>query len=362
MENEIIIKEIKQSNKESIVIIASIIFIIIQYTIPLNPIMSFILLTLNLAFIGIIGEYLVDSATKLSLKLEIKLFIIGLVLIPFFSSLPEDIITIVANLEEPELGEIMLAQILGNALFELLMIFGIVGFLICKKGKCMEVEDKERFLFIRNGLILLVGSILVFLLIFLDKSLSFMDSIILIVFYGCFVFIVVLSNRLGIEDKMEMPEEYNMEDISGKKEFIKLIIYVLIVGILGSFFVDNILFFMDLSDHFKKFSFIYIGILVAVPELILSIIGVYKGKEQLIIGSVIGGTIWDITISISIQGLINPIEKLSTIIVSYFLFVSIVGVIVSLIYIRTHWKLKQWEVIFLIVLYLVIVVGIMVVI
>jgi len=361
MTYEVVFEKKKSFPKEYLIIFISVIIIFIEYylhnIVGLNIINVFIFLTLNLAMIGIIGEFLLTSATKLSSKLNISPFLIGLILIPMFSSLPEDFITIMQNLKKPLLAEYSLAQILGNNLFELLIIFGISGVLTCQLSKrCIAIQEKEKMIFLRNGIVLMCGSILVFLLIFFDRNLSFSDGLILLLFYIFFVVFIFFFHKLGIKEMDKIPEEISSErEISRTRELILIIIFIILVLFCSDFFVSEVFFLVQNSVNFEKFSFLYIGIAIAIPELVLAIIGFFKEKEELVIGMVIGGTIWDMVVSVAIQGLINPIYNISFIVLLFFLIMSLVGIAMSLLYIRTKWKLKVWEAIILIITYIIIV-------
>lgn len=366
MAYEVVFEKKKSIPKNYLVISISILIILIEfyfhYVIELNFITTFVFLTLNLALIGIIGDFLLNSSAKLSVKLNISPFLIGLILIPMFSSLPEDFITILQNLREPQLAEYTLAQILGNNLFELLIIFGISGVLTCQLSKkCITVQEKEKLNFVINGIILLCGSILVFLLIFFDKNLTFSDGLILLLFYVVFMVIIFFSNKLSVKETDKLSEEIiPKERVNGVKELILIIIFITLVLFCGNFFVSDVLFLVKHSTNFEKFSFLYIGVAIAIPELVLAIIGFIKQKEELVLGMVIGGSIWDMIVSVAIQGLVNPIYNISFIILFFFLVMSLIGIAISLIYIRTKWKLKIWEGITLIIVYIIIVIIVLV--
>jgi cation:H+ antiporter len=366
MAYEVVFKKKKKISKEYLVVFISLLTILIEYyvhnIVGLNLITTFLCLTLNLVLIGIIGEFLLNSSTKLSIKLNASPFLLGLILIPMFSSLPEDFITILQNLKEPQLAEFTLAQILGNNLFELLIIFGISGVLTCQfSKKCITVPEKDKPIFLINGLILMCGSILVFLLIFFDRNLSFSDGLILLLFYALFMGIIFFFNKLVVKETGEISEEViPKEEINGIRELVFIVVFIVLVLFCGDLFVSDVLFLAQKSTNFEKFSFLYIGIAIAIPELVLAIIGFIKGKEELVLGMVIGGTIWDMIVSVAIQGLVNPIYNISFIVLLFFLIMSLVGIAIALLYIRTKWKLKIWESIILIIIYIAIVIIVIV--
>jgi Ca2+/Na+ antiporter len=76
----------------------------------------------------------------------------------------------------------------------------------------------------------------------------------------------------------------------------------------------------------------------------------------MVIGLNIGSTIWELSISIAILAFVNPIAELSSLITLYFTLVLIVSAFISMIYIRTQWRLHLWETITLAGLYLAIII------
>jgi Ca2+/Na+ antiporter len=350
-----IVFERKTNYKDYFLFFISIPILLLQLLIPLNFLLSIVFLSINIFFLGAFGDILVDSATKSSVKFKLNLFFFGLIFIPLFSSFPEDIITILANLKDSSVGEIILAEIMGNCLFEILIVFGILGFLSCKRGKCIDVKKNERFLVIRNGIIILVGSFLLFFLVFFDHSLTFLDGVVLLFYYILFVSIVFISHKYGeTEEYIELPEEANLnpEEINTIKVFMFFIGSILLVTLFGDRFVSNLLFLIDTSENFKTFSFLYIGILIAIPELIVGIIGIREGKTSFVLGSILGGTIWDLLVSVAIQSFVNPLFNISKITIFFLLILLVSAVLMAIIYIRTHWRLKLWESLCLIGVYL----------
>jgi cation:H+ antiporter len=119
---------------------------------------------------------------------------------------------------------------------------------------------------------------------------------------------------------------------------------------------------MDNIEVFNTYAFLLIGIAVAVPDLLLGIIALRKGKEDLAVGLIIGGVIYDMIVSIAIQGFVNPLYNISEIYITLLLIANIVSVCVALIYIRTQWKLRAWECMILILAYIGIIVYLLLII
>jgi cation:H+ antiporter len=340
------------------IIIAGIIVaaLIVQYatTMSFAGRISFIAL---LFFIMVfIAQRLLDAGTRFCVKLKIPAFFLGLIILPFLSSLHEQMITILTSQKDSSLAESLLAQQLGNKLFELLITFGVIGsLLIMKKKQPIQISENEHAIVIRNGAVMIAGTVLLALLVLIDHNLSFNDGIALVVFYMIFISIVFLTNR-GDDKEVNIEELPNVKTINAIKELLRLIIYLTAIIYLANIISDNIIVISYTSDYFLHYSFFFIGLLLALPNLIISLVGLYQNKTTTIIGLSIGSTIWELSISIAILAFVNPIAELSSLITIYFITVLVISAFISMFYIRTQWRLHLWETISLAGLYLAIII------
>ena len=157
-----------------------------------------------------------------------------------------------------------------------------------------------------------------------------------------------MSQKAGFSEMVSLPDDVK-KDPEGKgfKEFLLLVCFIILTLLLGNFFTDDVLFMAERIQGFQKYSFLFIGIAIAIPQLIISVVGLLKGKEEVVLGMVMGSAMWDMIVSVSIQAMINPIYHLSELVVFFFLIVSVIGIGMALIYIRTKWKLRIWEAVLL---------------
>jgi Ca2+/Na+ antiporter len=341
---------------KNLLLVAGIIAsLLIFYLAPPNMPVLLIFLAIVLFTMALLSEKLVDAGTNFCTKVKITPFILGLIILPFLSSLHEQIITILTNVKDPTMAEPVFAQQLSNKLFELLITFGLIGsLLIVKKGRPIEVDKNERLLTLRNGLVMISGTILLFVLVFFDHRLDAQDGAVLIMFYFVFVMIVYFTHKTGLSDidEEELPDA---SQISAVKEIIKLAIALTIIILLGNLLTDKIVYLFHNSAEFMKYSFFYVGILIALPNLVISLISIAKDRLSMVIGMNIGSTIWELSISMAIISFVGPIDHISLNIIYFFIVVSIISTITAVIYIRTYWRLHLWETLTLMTLYAIII-------
>jgi Ca2+/Na+ antiporter len=306
------------------------------------------MITANIILMVSFSPHIIDSGKKLAFTTGLNPFILGLVLMPFLGSFHEILTSILYDLENPALNQIVLSQQMGNKFFELLITFSIIGFITCRQGKCIRIDkDSERFLTIRNGSFMLFGVALLAILLFSDNNLSIADGFILLLFYAFFIAFVYLTSRNGVKeaDVEQIGEEEIKEKgkINAKLEFLNLFVAISIIALLANATVNFSSYLIDSFAFFQKYSFLVIGIIFALPNLILSVVGIKKGSLSLVVSLNIGSTIWELSISVAVIAFTAPITAITTTTIFIIAVSLIAGSIATLVFIRTKWTLSAWE-------------------
>ena len=107
--------------------------------------------------IAIGADVLVDASTRVALSLGISELVVGLTIVAFGTSSPEIAASLVAGLQGN--GDICIANVVGSNIFNLCFILGGVAMLV--KGG-LKVD---RVLVLRDGSVLLAGTLLIFLFV-----------------------------------------------------------------------------------------------------------------------------------------------------------------------------------------------------
>jgi Ca2+/Na+ antiporter len=310
------------------------------------------LITINIIYMVTFAPVILDSGRKVAWKSNISPFIIALVIIPFLSSFHEIMMSVVSNIARPDLNVVMLAQQMGNKLFELLVVFSIVGMMMCRRGSCITISDeRERFLTKRNGIMMISAIMLLALLIFSDNALSVFDGLILVLFYCVFLGLVYQTRRKGIEE-IDESEFGSKKDINLKKELVKLAASVALVSLLARGTVSFSSYLIDSYAFFTKYSFVVIGMIAALPNLIISIVGIRKGTTSFVVALNIGSALWEMTISVAMIAFTSPLYSIHQSAITILAISMVVSAITVLVFIRTHfWSLKLWECLVLLCLY-----------
>ncbi|SHO81024.1 Inner membrane protein YrbG, predicted calcium/sodium:proton antiporter [hydrothermal vent metagenome] len=281
--------------------------------------MDFVIFVLSMALLVGGADIVIRASHSLALKLNISEFIIGASLIALGTSLPQ-IATVSASVMDNR-GDMAISIIIGSNIFNLTLLFATI-LLLSKK-----INISKEF-FIKNSF-WLIASLSLFILVLLDKTISTLDYSILIIFMIAYI-------RFLFHDAKDIDKEF-IKDISKTKLTFSKSIFLSIIGVLstifGAFFIVdsaiNIANIFKLNDW--EIGIIMISLGISLPQLLLTILAIYKSKVEIAIGNIISSNIANSTIVLGISAILHPIKidlthhifDISTMIIST-IFVTII--------------------------------------
>lgn len=169
-----------------------------------------------------------------------------------------------------------------------------------------------------------------------------------------------LTTELGIKSEIE-PEhedidvdvtEENLYEASLLIEFFKLIASVVAIIIGAKYFVEQAVFFallLEAPETLIGISLVAVG--TSVPELMVTISAARSDYAGIALGNVIGSNITNILLILGCSGLVHPIAVTSFSIYYIAPFMLIMSFLL-LLFIRTGWRVKKFEGLILLLLYL----------
>ena len=295
----------------------------------MDVILDFILVFLSIIMLWKGADWLVDSAAEIAHSLKVSDLIIGLTVVAFGTSAPEFAVTISAAVTKQT--DISIGNVIGSNIFNL-------GFILGGTAIIRPISTNEK-MFNRDGLFLLIVTALIFFLFFgfngwtSDDNYSRIEGLILfslLIGYITFLFI-----------KKDPPEEISPEKatiMSYVFFFIGLILIVL-GGHLMVTHASNIARFYGISDWVIAVTIVAAG--TSAPEFATSIAAAIKGRHGIAIGNLIGSDLFNLLGVLGLAGIINPSVITQDIFDSVFILVLMVGL--TLLLIRTKWKISRAE-------------------
>jgi len=252
--------------------------------------MLFIYFLISLLIVIKGADWAIKYSTKISKDLKISKYIVGFILVAFFSIIPETLISILSALENnPSFG---LGTLYGSDIADLTLIIAIVALASRHNIKIKGSLIKEFWPYITIALIPIILG--------LNGYYSRTEGIILILI--CFLFYLFTFQK----NKREYEHLEPKITINYKNIFL----FILSIGtiLLGSYL--TIKTGIQLANYLKIspiiISMFFVGLGTTLPEFSFSLEATKKNQDDLALGDILGTVITDITFVIGIMALINP--------------------------------------------------------
>lgn len=240
------------------------------------------------------ADFLVDGASNAAKKFRIPEIVIGLTIVSIGTSMPELFVSITSALEGyPDMS---IGNAVGSNIANLLLILGLTAAITPIPFKKATIKYEIP--------ICLGATILLFVLANSDKTITRMESIILLVSFALFIaYTMVLAKKEKGKNKKVKSTTTVVTDI-----------FFMILGIAGLKFggdltVDNaveVAKTLGLSEKIISVTILAVG--TSLPELVTSMSAAKKGESDLAIGNIIGSNIFNILLIIGVAAFIKPIS------------------------------------------------------
>ncbi len=286
------------------------------------------------AILGLWGGavLVVESASRLAKKLGLSELVIGLTVVAISTSAPEFAVTVSAAVKGQ--SAISVGNVVGSNIFNLGFILGLVAIF-------SKLRISKRLLY-RDGS-LLMGTGILLLIFFYDRTLSQFEGILLAA--TLIIYVVYLIKH---KEKGEIVEEVP----TGKFRWIdipKLIIGVGIIIISADYLVEAA---AALARHFGVSEWM-IGITIvaagtSMPEFATSVVAISKGRHGISAGNLIGSDLFNLLGVLGTAGIIHPLHIRT----NEYTGLILLGVsyVILLIMMRTGWRISRKEGILLILI------------
>lgn len=259
------------------------------------------------------ADAFVDGSSSVAKLLRVPQFIIGLTVVSFGTSAPEAAVSISAGFQGS--NEIVLGNVIGSNMFNLLVVVGL-----CSVISAMPAEKAIKRFDLPFS-ILITAAILV---LSIDKKLSRIDGVILLVLFAFYIFRTISS---AIKNKEEGEQ---VKSMSAAKSLLFIALGLVAVVLGGDLVVDNaVVIAENLGMSQTLISLTVIALGTSLPELATSIIAAKKGENGLAFGNVIGSNIFNLLFVLASSVTLNPVPiKTATVIdLGILIFVSIAALL-----------------------------------
>lgn len=265
----------------------------------------FLLLGLFLLILG--SNYLLKSSVELSLKYNISKVVIGLTVVSFATSAPELLISISSALKSS--SDIAISNVIGSNIANIGLVFSTALFFVTIKISKNNVKYDLPWLLIVSA---------VFFFFLQDLIITKYEGIILVALLSVFIYFMFKMREENDDDEIEETK------MSISKIIILLIVSSLLLFIGSELFVDSAIFFakyFQVSERVIGLTLVAIG--TSLPELVTSLVAIYKKELDISVGNIIGSNIFNILAVIGITSIIHELEVVGTQIIHFDVYVMI---------------------------------------
>jgi len=266
----------------------------------------------------------VNSASRIAMKLGMSELVIGLTVVAFGTSAPEFAVTISAAIRGHE--SMSVANVVGSNFFNL-------GFILGGVAVIRPIITTHKLVW-RDGILLIASSLLLLLFLF-DLTIERYEGFILIAILVAYLIFLFLKKETI--DEEEIPEKgYNWTDIP------KFLAGLLLILGGGHFFVDSatrIAIVLGVSTWVIGATIVAAG--TSAPELATSLVAVIKGKHGISAGNLIGSDLFNLLGVLGLAALIHPLNVEASSLNSIFMLTGMVILVV--IFLRSGWKISRIE-------------------
>ena len=275
------------------------------------------LLILGLSLLIAGSNYLLKSAVDLSIKLNLSKVVIGLTVVSFATSAPELLISISSALKGS--SDIAISNVLGSNIANLGLVLGTaLCFTSIKIPKSNIKYDWTFMMFVS----------ILFYFFLKDFVINRIEGLILFLTLIIFLFFIV-----KIRKDEHMDDVVENEKVSNFKILLLLILSSLLLYFGSELFVKSSIYFANyfgVSERVIGLTLVAIG--TSLPELVTTLVAIYKSELDISIGNIIGSNIFNILAVIGITSLITDLNILSESILSFDIYVMIFFSFILLIF------------------------------
>ena len=261
-------------------------------------------------FLMIVGSnYLLKSAINLSIKLNLSKVVIGLTVVSFATSAPELLISISSALKDS--ADIAISNVIGSNIANLGLVLGT--------ALCFTTLKIPKSNIIYDWTFLMIISF-VFYFFINDFSVSRVEGTILFTSLVCFLFFIVKIRK--DDDSNDVVVE--TQTLSNLNILLLIFISSVLLYYGSELFVNSSIYFakyFGVSERVIGLTLVAIG--TSLPELVTTLMAIYKSELDISIGNIIGSNIFNILAVIGLTSLITDLNIESERILSFDIYVMI---------------------------------------
>ena len=313
--------------------------------------MASLIFWIGVFFLGLLvlaksSDYFIKAAEKLGLILRIPAFIVGVTIIAIGTSLPELASSIFAVIKGS--SEIVAGNVIGSNIANIFLILGIA---VVISGNVKLLRS-----LIRVDLPLLIGASFLLAASIWDGVYTLNEAFLSLFLLGIYLSYTASFQKKkdGIAKKIRKDIREKMEDKKRKlcwKSITLLLLSLVLLYFSANYVVDAVIAISDIAGIGKEIiALTAVAVGTSLPELAVSISAIRSRKSEILIGNILGSTIFN---SLGVMGIAALFGKItiSNEIIKFSLPLMLVAALLYF-FITQDREITKWEGWLLIVFYL----------
>ena len=311
----------------------------------MNPFLFNILLFLA-GFLFLTGgaEFLVRGASRFAVRMKVPLVVIGLTIVAFGTSLPELLVSLIANLQGGPTANISIGNVVGSNIANLALILGLVA-VLCP----VSVERKLLF---REYPLMLAASLVLWAMAW-SGTINGVEGLLLFLgLIGFTVYSYTSSRTLPAEEQteaLEYVEDVLEADKGVTPSALLRDLGFVVIGIIGLLMGANWL--VDSATFFARYfgvSELAIGLTVvalgtSLPELATSVVAILRREGDIALGNLVGSNLFNILAIVGITAMIRPVPAPLAMRTFDFPIMLLVSVLPLVLVLRRPHVMNRWN-------------------
>ncbi|MBT3630324.1 MAG: calcium/sodium antiporter [Candidatus Marinimicrobia bacterium] len=248
-----------------------------------------------LLFFG--AEWLVRGGSLLAKQMGVRPLIVGLSIVAFGTSMPEFVVSLIANVFEDS-STIAIGNIIGSNVTNIGLILGVSGLIFP-----ITIHFKQTY----KGLIFLFLISLLLYGLSLDGSVSRLDGLLMVlILIGYIVYLYGHPNEVPLESEQD---EYG----SRLKNLLLVLAGSVALSVGAWLFVKSAVWIAEEFDIPKMvIGLTIVAVGTSLPELATSLVAAFRKHGEISVGNIIGSNIFNILFIMGGVGFIKPLDVLES--------------------------------------------------
>ena len=253
------------------------------------------------------AEFLVRGASRIAARFNVSPVVVGLTIVAFGTSLPELLVSLIANLEGDGGSAIAIGNIVGSNISNLGLTLGAAALL--------AILPVERSI-LRREYPLLLAATAVFILLSWNGEISRLDSLVLLAGFAVFSYVTFKSlhstQHLHAEESLEVVASVDPGIAQPSIHLLRDALFVVsgLVGlVVGAEFLvkssEAIARSVGVSDLVIGLTLVSVG--TGLPELATTLVAVLRNEKGIAFGNVVGSNLFNMLSIGGITALVRPL-------------------------------------------------------